>query len=89
MAFPMSNPGHFSEAFSQWFRCEERIDTADHETLNAMDFAIEEYKEDAFGTRKLSPIGLEILSCLPDKTAYLQGQGREILKNPIFGLNQH
>lgn len=76
-------------AFTQWFRHEPRVDSCDHETLNYMDSVVQCCERElAFGDKKLTPVGVEILSCLPDKTAYLRGQGEEILKNPLYaGLN--
>ncbi len=75
-------------AFQQWFRDNARINNIDHETLNTMDCAIEEMGRDAYGSEKLTPVRLEILSCLPDKTAYLQRRGRELLMDPLYaGLN--
>lgn len=76
-------------AFTQWFRHEPRVDSADHEALNYIDSVVQSYEEDqSFGMKKLTPVGLEILSCLPDKTAYLRGTGNEILTNPLYsGLN--
>lgn len=77
-----------SEAFTQWFYNEERIRHADHQTLDAMDYAVEEYGQHAFGKKKVKTVNLEVLSCLPDKTAYLQGMGREIMMAPLYsGLN--
>jgi len=29
-------------------------------------------------------MNVEILSCLPDKTAYLQGLGTEVLSDPVY-----
>ncbi|MEM7618101.1 MAG: DUF6782 family putative metallopeptidase [Pseudomonadota bacterium] len=76
-------------AFNQWYRNEERISSCDHETLEYMDsFVREEGCRNPFGSENLTPVGIEILSCLPDKTAYLQGHGREILGSPFYaGLN--
>lgn len=76
-------------AFEQWFRNERRINDCDHEALNYLDSVVEsEEGEQNFGHEKLTPVGIEVLSCLTDKTAYLQGRGREILNNPIYsGLN--
>ena len=81
------------EAFSQWFRDVSRVDRADHETLNTIDYMVQENGSDVFGHKKLRAIDLEILSCLPDRTAYLQGEGPEILSNPMYlglgdGINQ-
>ena len=70
-------------AFSQWFRDEARVNACDHETLNYLD-TIVQGGHASFGQKKLTPIGIEVLSCLPDKTAYLQGQGNEILRDPFY-----
>ncbi|MCB9982893.1 MAG: hypothetical protein H6861_04345 [Rhodospirillales bacterium] len=72
-------------AFGQWFREERRINACDHEALNYMDSLIEDAQgRETFGHKKLSAIAVERLSCLPDRTAYLQGQGREILADPLY-----
>lgn len=79
-------------AFNQWYRSEERIQACDHETLEYMDSLVRENNMGgmAFGDEKLTPVGVEVLSCLPNKTAYLQGEGREILRDPFYvGLNDH
>lgn len=72
-------------AFKQWYRCEERVNHCDHATLEYLDQIV---KSDAhyntFGNKKLTPVGVEVLSCMPDKTAYLQGSGEEILRNPDY-----
>lgn len=75
--------------FMQWFRREERVDACDHETLNYLDTIIDsgEYNQQ-FGNKKLTAIAVERLSCLPDKTAYLQGRGAEIISSPLYaGMN--
>lgn len=72
-------------AFTQWFRHEPRVDNADHETLNYVDSVVQCADQDqVFGTKKLTPVGVEVLSCLPDRTAYLQGEGGEVLRNPLY-----
>lgn len=72
-------------AFNQWYRSEERVKACDHETLDYMDSLMEENLEyDVFGSERLTPGRVEILSCLPDKTAYLQGTGREIMLDPFY-----
>lgn len=79
-----------AECFTQWFRDESRIARADHEALNELDGLVADYKEglSEFGDKALKAIGVEVLSCLPDRTAYLQGMGYEILSNPLYaGLN--
>lgn len=74
-----------AEAFAQWFRDESRVDACDHETLNYMDYLLDEYTgNQSFGDKKPSKTGIEILSCLPDKTAYLRGMGHEILHSPFY-----
>ncbi len=72
-------------AFNQWHRCAARVKACDHETLNYMDLLIEENaQKDVFGNERLSAVDVEVLSCLPDKTAYLQGAGREIMVDPFY-----
>ncbi len=72
-------------AFSQWFRDERRVNSCDHEVLNYLDGVVQDYEEcEGFGRKKLTPIGIEMLSCLPDRTAYLQGQGPEVLSDPLY-----
>ena len=76
-----------AEAFTQWFRDERRVNAADHETLNYLDSVIQYHEDEkalAFGNKKLTPVGIEVLSCLSDKTAYLQHRGQEILSNPLY-----
>ena len=72
-------------AFVQWFREPARVDACDHDTLNMLDAVLQDCAQpDPFGQKKLTPVGVEILSCLPDKTAYLQGFGDEILRSPNY-----
>ncbi len=77
-------------AFVQWFQEPVRVNACDHETLNALDAILMECGvlsgevAQPFGDKKLTPVGVEVLSCLPDKTAYLQGFGDEILRSPTF-----
>lgn len=72
--------------FAQWFEDPARIQSCDHETLNMLDdiLAQRQGAEPAFGAQKATPIAIEKLSCLPDKTAYLQGFGPEILADPKY-----
>ena len=54
--------------------------------MNDLDIIMAE-REDAdmvFGNERLTRIKLETLSCLPDRTAYLQGKGSEILADPLY-----
>ena len=76
-------------AFSQWFRDDVRVNACDHETLEYMDGVLAEFPVgNPFGKRKPTKIGVEILSCLPDKTPYLRDIGDEILGNPLYsGMN--
>ncbi len=74
-----------NSTFKQWFRCSKRIDACDHDILEYLDDVLTiSDVENPFGKKKPAKLNLEILSCLPDKTAYLQGFGAEILSNPIF-----
>jgi len=69
-------------AFRQWFENEERVNNCDHETLDYLDNIAE--SGEGFGERRPTEIGLEILSCLPDRTAYLKGWGYEIMIDPHY-----
>lgn len=73
-----------AHAFRQWYRAPERINGCDHETLEYLDEVLAEGGPETFGRRTVSPAAVEVLSCLPDKTAYLQGQGRAILQDPAY-----
>lgn len=84
------NGAALKAAFVQWFRDEIRVKDCDHETLSMLDEILHEHEgqQGIFGSKRLHAVGVEVLSCLPDKTAYLQGFGPEILKDPLFaGMN--
>lgn len=70
--------------FQQWFRDEERVAACDHETLDMMDNMLAQPRAHMFGKKKPTHICVELFSCLPDRTAYLRGDGAEILQNPYF-----
>jgi len=71
--------------FKQWYANEERVNACDHETLEYLDVIIMSSEDDQpFNNTELTPVGLELISCLPDKTAYLQRRGREILSDPFY-----
>lgn len=76
-------------AFAQWFREEARVRACDHETLDYLDSILPDLQARRNGGyKKLSSVGIEVLSCLPDRTAYLQGRGGEILRDPLYaGMN--
>ncbi len=72
-------------AFKQWFRDEARVNRCDHDTLDYMDEVLStSATTNPFGSKKPGKMNIEMLSCLPDKTAYLQGQGAEIMADPMF-----
>ncbi len=71
-------------AFKQWFRGDDRINACDRDTLDYLDDVLMSCGAENFGTKKPSKMNIEMLSCLPDKTAYLQGQGGEILGDPLY-----
>ena len=57
----------------------------DHNTLEYIDMVMFESEEqNPFGDKYPERLDVEILSCLPDKTAYLQGQGHNILRDPRY-----
>lgn len=71
--------------FRQWFNNVQRINNCDHETLEYMDdVLIANIDGSAFGKKRAHKACVEILSCLPDKTPYLRGQGDDILSDPLF-----
>lgn len=85
--YPFHNKPHAAlrAAFDQWYREEERVRNCDHETLDYIDDLLQDYDEtELFGSERLQAIDIEALSCLPDRTAYLQGMGREILMDPFY-----
>jgi len=72
-------------AFRQWFENLVRVKNCDRDALDYMDDVLAESDyQDPFGNKKPSKMNIEILSCLPDKSAYLQGKGAEILSNPLY-----
>ncbi len=72
-------------AFNQWFDCEERVNKCDHATLEYLDDVMYESDiRDPFGKCALTDAGIEVLSCQPDRTAYLQGIGADILSDPYY-----
>ena len=71
--------------FKQWFRDVKRIDGCDHDTLEYMDDVLVAADTlNPFGKKRPTKLNVEILSCLPDKTAYLQGLGGELLNDPVY-----
>jgi len=82
--------GHFTNAalavtFRRWFAVPERVNACDHETLDYLDSVLCGYDgRNPFGDARARARKIEVLSCLPDKTAYLQGRGEEILADPHY-----
>ncbi|MCK6417721.1 MAG: hypothetical protein L6Q57_02130 [Alphaproteobacteria bacterium] len=78
-----------AETLALWHRQAQRVQACDHEILEGLDAHIAGANDGhTFGSRKAQALDIEILSCLPDRTAYLQGAGHEILANPLYaGLN--
>lgn len=73
-------------AFQSWFGGDTRINDVDHETLEHLDMMVQESDGEPvrLGAKRLIAQGVEILSCLPDRRAYLRGKGGEILSAPRF-----
>jgi hypothetical protein len=82
----LSYPVHeaLQAAFDQWFRLEKRATERDHATLEYIDEVIKAYGGQALGKKRAHAGDIEILSCLPDRTAYLQGAGGNILNAPFY-----
>lgn len=75
-------------ALIRWWSSEDRVAACDHATLEKLDEQMNIYGAQSFGARKADRMAVEVLSCLPDRTAYLQGKGDMILRDPRFsGLN--
>lgn len=71
--------------FKRWFAVKERINACDHETLCYLDNILSEYPgRNPFGSNRATANVIELLSCKPDKTAYLQGMGPDILCDPAY-----
>ena len=71
--------------FATWHANELRVNKCDHDALCYMDSLIaEKAEEGAFGTQKATRLDVERLSCLPNTTAYLRGEGEDILNDPYF-----
>jgi hypothetical protein len=72
-------------AFVHWYQSLDRIKACDHQTLEYMDDVLAASEvQNPFGDKVPTHIAIELLSCMPDKTAYLQGFGREILMDPLY-----
>ncbi len=71
-----------SAAFDQWYRIPERAMECDHKSLEYIDALIRSGVK--LPTRRVVPLDVEVLSCLPDKTAYLQNAGSNILTAPLY-----
>lgn len=77
--------------FRQWYADVSRVDAMDHDTLEHLDFSINDFDGNnafEFGTDKLDAKDLEKLSTLPDGTIYLKELGETVSRDPFFcGLN--
>lgn len=72
-------------AFKQWYRSHDRVTMCDHATLDYLDEVLATTSmQNPFGKKKPTKMNIELLSCLPDKTAYLQGLGQEIMHDPLY-----
>jgi hypothetical protein len=80
----MSYPVHkaLAAAFDQWYRVPERAMRCDHDALEYIDGVLR--TSGTLGNRMAASIDIEALSCLPDKTAYLQGCGNNIIRAPFY-----
>lgn len=76
------NGAALATAFDQWYRDIHRVNACDHETLEYLDDVIRAGGK--FGAKKLTRVGVEVLSCMPDKTAYLRGRGHDLLTGPLY-----
>lgn len=71
--------------FIQWYRDDTRIDACDRETLDYLDDVLcHSSAINPFGTKGPSKMDVEVISMMPDRCAYLQGLGAEILADPVY-----
>ncbi len=71
--------------FKQWFRSTLRVDDCDRDALEYMDEILGNSNlANPFGRKSPAKMNIEVLSCLPDRSAYLQGLGAEIMHDPMF-----
>jgi len=70
--------------FRQWFQGEDRVNACDQDTLDYLDDILMSCGAESLGKKNPGKMSVEMLSCLPDKTAYLQGQGAAILNDPLY-----
>lgn len=72
-------------AFRQWYADDTRVDACDHETLEALDSALQASETShPFGQQELKPAHIEDLSALPGFPPYLAGLGRTVITDPCF-----
>jgi hypothetical protein len=69
-------------AFNQWYGVQDRVMLCDHASLEYVDEVLR--NKMAPGNTLASAFDIEVLSCLPDRTAYLQGCGANILRAPLY-----
>ena len=72
------------KTFRQWFTSESRINMCDHETLEYLDNLIACEGGNIFGHAYLTPARLEVISYMPDHTAYLQNTGHQLINDPLY-----
>lgn len=68
--------------FQQWFRDEDRVNECDHETLQYIDAAVSDGL--TLPEHKAEAIDVEALTCLPDRSAYMNGAGQEVLRSSLY-----
>ena len=73
--------------FRQWYTNIDRLDAQDHNTLQHMDYIVED-NDIKFGDKKVTAQEFEFLSVLPDENCYLETLGHTVATDPFFnGLN--
>jgi hypothetical protein len=70
-------------SFRQWHADENRGDSIDHDTLEAMDLLMAE-PTGGFGFRRLSAADIEAMATLPGGICYLRGLGDTVRNDPFF-----
>lgn len=71
--------------FMQWYRDDSRINACDRETLDYLDDVLcHSSAINPFGVKRPGKMAIEVISVMPNKSAYLQGLGAEILADPVY-----
>jgi len=79
------NGSALSLTFRQWYAEEDRVNAADHQSLEYLDEILSASgKRKPFGRKKPAETAVEMISALPDGQTYLKNSGQAVLNDPAF-----